>query len=160
MKMGSFRLEKVTKLPTTVEEAWTFFSDPANLAVITPPEMHFRIKTKLRAGEFYQGMQIEYTVRPIAGIPVKWVSEITDVEPYRWFTDRQLVGPYASWNHKHEFRAVADGVEMRDVVDYSLPFGILGKFANWVFVRGKLERIFNYREKRIRFLFNAGRATG
>lgn len=148
-----YKLETKTILPTTLEKAWAFFSDPRNLNFITPEEMDFQIKTPLKPGEFYPGMLIEYVVKPVAGIPMRWVSEIQNVEAQKHFQDVQLVGPYAKWLHRHEFKSVPGGVEMRDVVEYQLPYGVLGRFLHWVFIRKKLEYIFNYRTQKIQFLF-------
>lgn len=147
-------LERKTFLPTSLDRAWAFFSDPRNLAYITPEEMEFRIKTTLRPGEFYPGMLIEYVVRPFFRIPVRWVSEICEIRERKYFTDRQVSGPYAYWWHRHEFTEVDGGVEMRDIVEYRLPLGWLGRLVQRLVVRRKLEHIFDYREKKIRFLFH------
>lgn len=148
-------LETKTTLPTTIEKAWGFFSDPRNLNYITPEEMDFEIKTPLKPGDFYPGMLIEYVVKPIAGISMRWVSEIQNIEAQKYFQDVQLVGPYAKWLHRHEFKSVPGGVEMKDIVEYQLPYGFLGKFLHWLFIRKKLEYIFDYRAQKIHFLFQS-----
>ena len=149
-----YTLERKSILPTTIEKAWGFFSDPRNLNYITPSEMDFIITSQLKPGEFYPGMLIEYEVRPFAGILFRWVSEIQRVEEKRQFQDVQLVGPYVKWLHKHEFKEVPGGVEMRDFVEYQMPYGMLGRFLHKVFIRKKLEYIFDYRAKKIQFLFS------
>lgn len=149
----TYQLSRTTLIPTSLDKAWDFFSDPRNLAYITPPEMDFRIRSPLQNGDFYEGMHIEYTVRPVAGIPMKWVSKISDLEEKRRFVDEQVVGPYAHWVHTHEFSEVKGGVEIRDTVDYRIPFGFLGKLLHKVLIRRKLEEIFDFREKKIQFLF-------
>lgn len=146
-------LERKTVLPTTLEKAWEFFSNPRNLTFITPPEMNFEIISPLKEGEFYSGMQIEYVVRPFAGIPMRWVSEITSIAERRHFHDIQLTGPYTSWKHRHEFREVPGGVQMLDIVEYQMPFGWMGRVLHRWIIRPRLEYIFNYRAQRIQFLF-------
>ena len=153
MSTETFVLKRDSMLPTSLDKAWEFFSDPRNLAYITPPEMDFEIQTELEPGEFYPGLEIEYQVRPIGGIPVKWVSRIKDVEDRKAFTDVQLEGPYAFWEHRHEFQETAGGVKMTDKVSYRLPYGVLGKLAHALVVKRKLRSIFDYREKKIQFLF-------
>ncbi len=148
-----YTLERTTVLPTTMDKAWNFFADPRNLNYITPEEMEFQIKTKLKPGEFYPGMLIEYVVRPFAGIPFRWVSEIRNVEEKKHFHDVQLVGPYAMWLHRHEFEPVTGGVEMRDIVEYQMPYGWFGRFLHKLFIRKKLEYIFDFRARKIQFLF-------
>lgn len=139
-------------LPVSLEKAWDFFSTPLNLSKITPPEMNFVIRSKLPE-KAYPGLFIIYTVSPVAGIPVTWVTEITQVkEPY-YFVDEQRSGPYAIWHHEHHFEAVDGGVMMTDRLFYKVPFGILGKSADALFVRAKVNRIFSYREKILKQLF-------
>ena len=42
---------------------------------------------------------------------------------------------------------------MKDKVIYAVPLGILGRIANTLIVRNKLEHIFNYRTTKILELF-------
>ncbi len=77
-------LESSQIIPTTIERAWDFFSDPRNLAKITPPELDFTIPTALPEC-VHPGMMIEYRVRPLLGIPVRWLTEITHVEQRKLF---------------------------------------------------------------------------
>ena len=45
--MGLHRFETRQLVPIGLDEAWAFFSDPRNLAVITPPEMAFEVASPL-----------------------------------------------------------------------------------------------------------------
>ncbi len=148
------RLESIQRLPITLEAAWDFFSSPANLKTITPEHMGFEIKSGFTRGEkMYAGMMISYIVKPLAGIPMKWVTEITHVRDRSFFVDEQRVGPYAIWHHQHHFKAIEGGVEMRDIVHYKIPFGPLGPFANSLFVGRKVASIFDYRYQKLEQLF-------
>jgi ligand-binding SRPBCC domain-containing protein len=90
-------------------EAWSFFSNPRNLAKITPPELGFEMLTPDLPPQVYAGMMIAYRVRPLLGIPMTWLSEITLVEEGVRFIDEQRVGPYAVWHHEHGFMTWATG---------------------------------------------------
>ncbi len=148
------RLESIQRLPITLEAAWDFFSSPANLKTITPEHMGFEIKSGFTRGEkMYAGMMISYIVKPLAGIPMKWVTEITHVRDRSFFVDEQRVGPYAIWHHQHHFKAIEGGVEMRDIVHYKIPFGPIGHITNALFVARKVESIFDYRYRRLEQLF-------
>lgn len=140
------RLEATQVLPVTAAEAWRFFSDPRNLSRITPPDLDFRITSEVPA-QMYEGMIIRYTLRPLFGIAVRWVTEITHVEEGLRFGDEQRAGPYAMWRHEHTFTPVAGGVEMRDVVHYTLPFGILGDLVHALGVGARVRAIFAYRRR-------------
>lgn len=146
------RFEFTQFVPATLDVVWDFFSSPANLSKITPPEMGFIITSPLHP-EMYPGMFIMYKVSPVAGIKLNWVTEITHVRHKQFFVDEQRRGPYSIWHHEHHFREVEGGVEMRDILHYQVPFGFLGALADLLFVRNKVKSIFSYREKRILQLF-------
>jgi ligand-binding SRPBCC domain-containing protein len=135
-------------------EAWAFFSNPRNLAKITPPELGFEVLTPDLPPQVYAGMMIAYRVRPLFGIPMTWLSEITLVEAGVRFIDEQRVGPYAVWHHEHVFHDLGDGrVEVEDRATYVLPFAPLGDLAHALLVKPQLDRIFAHREKAVRELF-------
>lgn len=144
--MPLHQLVRVQTLPISLEEAWNFFSSPHNLQDITPDYMGFKVLTNLPP-KMYAGQLIEYKVSPVLGIPLHWVTEITQVEAPVFFIDEQRFGPYAFWHHQHHFLPINGGVQMRDIVHYKLSFGPLGMLANALFVRKQLEGIFDHRFK-------------
>lgn len=151
--MAAHSIKTVQKIPVTPEQAWAFFSNPANLQAITPSEMGFRIISAHHGDRMYAGQIIEYKVKPLLGIPVYWMTEITQVKEGEYFIDEQRFGPYALWHHQHHFRGIPGGVEMTDIVHYKNPLGWLGRLANTLFVRKKLSGVFEYRRLRIEALF-------
>ncbi len=140
-----YSLKTVQHLPITLEQAWDFFSSPANLKEITPANLGFNIVSQHHGEKMYAGQIIEYTVKPVLGIPLYWMTEITHVEDKKYFVDEQRFGPYSMWHHQHHFKATANGVEMTDIVHYKLPFWFLGDIANMLFVNQQLKTIFDYR---------------
>ncbi len=141
-------------LPIDIKKAWDFFSDAGNLAVITPPELAFKILTPSKDPEIYEGMLIDYKVSPLFNISVKWQTEIVKVEKPYSFTDRQLKGPYKLWEHTHQFFEKENGTLMKDRVKYALPFGVIGELAHSILVRDKIENIFTYRKQVLNQIFN------
>lgn len=142
--MAIYQLKRVQTLPISLEEAWDFFSSPLNLEKITPDYMRFEVIGEC-PGKMYPGQVISYHVRPILGIPLFWLTEITHVDPLRFFVDEQRFGPYAFWHHQHIFEEVEGGVRMTDWVHYKLPLGFLGQFAHVLFVKKQLNGIFDFR---------------
>lgn len=150
--MKIYTLHTKQKLPISMDEAWEFLSNPKNLEIITPDSMAFKtISGDDRA--IFAGQIIQYIVKPMLGIPVKWVTEITNVVDKKYFVDEQRFGPYALWHHKHFLNEIPGGVEMEDIVDYKLPMGILGQLVHPFLVKPKLKEIFEYREKKLVELF-------
>jgi ligand-binding SRPBCC domain-containing protein len=139
------KLESVLNLPIDINTAWDFFSSPKNLSKITPSYMGFNITSELKNEKMYPGIIIVYKVRPVLGIPITWVTEITEVSEGKYFIDEQRVGPYKIWHHEHHFSEIEGGVEMTDLLYYKLPFGFIGKIINALYVGKKVKRIFEYR---------------
>ncbi|CAL66790.1 SRPBCC family protein [Christiangramia forsetii] len=150
--MKLYTLQSVQKLPISPQKAWDFLSDPKNLKTITPDYMGFDILSGADR-QMFEGQIIQYIVTPIAGIKTKWITEITHVKEGEYFVDEQRFGPYALWHHKHFIKPVEGGVEMEDIIDYKLPFGILGQLAHPILVKSKLKEIFDYRKKKLTELF-------
>lgn len=147
-----YTLERVQKLPVSLQEAWDFFQNPANLATITPDYMGFNILSEVPE-EMYPGLFIHYKVSPLLGIKMNWTTEITYVNAPNYFVDEQRVGPYAIWHHEHHFKEVEGGVEIVDRVNYKIPLGILGRLAHPLVVKSKLEEIFDYRVQKVEEIF-------
>ena len=143
--MKIFKLKYSQKLPINLNEAWDFLSSPNNLELITPKSMDFNIIDwdKKKA---YPGQIIQYTVKPLLGIKINWVTEITQVRDKEFFIDEQRFGPYTFWHHKHFIKEIEGGVIMEDVIHYKPPFGFIGILLNFLFINSKLNSVFKYRE--------------
>lgn len=150
--MKPFTLERRQTLPITLAQAWDFFSNPAGLLRITPPDMDLRI-TSAPVSETYAGQIITYTVKPLFGVTVNWTSEITHVDKPHFFVDEQRFGPYRFWHHQHRFREVEGGVEIHDLVHYLLLHDRLAGLINLLIVAPRLKRIFDYRNRALQDLF-------
>jgi ligand-binding SRPBCC domain-containing protein len=151
--MNIYSMHREQCLPIPVEQAWAFFSSAGNLSKITPPEMKFVILSAPDDRPIYTGMTINYIVRPLLNIPLKWTTEILSVHAPYTFTDKQLRGPYALWEHTHTFITVERGVKMTDDVKYALPLGWIGTVAHTMAVEKKLGEIFNFRAAALKQLF-------
>lgn len=151
MKIYTFRFSQT--IPTTIEEAWDFFSSPFNLSRITP-SLGFVITSALeRDQKMYPGILISYTVAPLLGIKMDWLTEITHIKEMEYFVDEQRFGPFALWHHQHHFRPVPGGILMEDILNYAIPYGIIGRIANNLVVQNKVAEIFETRKQKIIDIF-------
>ena len=141
-----YQLKKTQILQASLLEVWNFIQDPSNLSKITPADMGFEIKGE-KPTKMYPGMIISYRVRPLLGIPMNWVTEITHMVEQSYFVDEQRLGPYRVWHHEHHLKPHENGVEMIDIVSYSIGWGILDPLIQKFIIAPQLEKIFNYREK-------------
>lgn len=138
--MSTHVLETEVWLPSPVRNVFPFFADAANLGEITPPWLHFQIRTPLPI-DMCEGARIEYRIR-LHGIPLSWRTLISEWQPPYRFVDEQTSGPYRRWHHTHTFEEINGGTMCRDRVIYEAPGG--GPVNRW-FVRPRVERIFAYR---------------
>ena len=151
--LHTFKTKQILK--SSIHSVWNFISSPSNLTVITPGSMQFEIINDQKdLEEIYPGQIIEYYVRPVAGLRMQWVTEITHVSENEYFCDEQRMGPYRFWHHEHFLKNVEGGVEMTDIVHYKAPLGFLGDMANTIFIRKKLKSIFDYRYVKFEEIFN------
>jgi len=151
--MAFYQLASKQIIPAGIEEVWNFISSPGNLKEITPDYLDFDITSKDLPEKIYPGMIIIYKVKPLLGIPLSWVSEITHIVENQFFVDEQRIGPYAFWHHQHLIESFEKGVLMTDIISYMPPLSFLGSLANKLFIRKHLARIFSYRENAIKKRF-------
>jgi ligand-binding SRPBCC domain-containing protein len=151
--MRFYQFKRQQLFENSVDELWSFISNPHNLKVITPDYMGFKVTSKELPDKMYEGMIISYKVAPLLGIKTTWVTEITHVKDKHYFVDEQRIGPYAIWHHQHFLEATPKGTLMKDIISYKPPFGILGNVGNALVIKGKLKEIFDYRTKALNELF-------
>ena len=149
VKFHTMRREQQIARP--IDQVFAFFSDARNLEEITPPWLGFHTLTPGPI-QLAPGTRIRYRLR-IRGLPVYWTTEIRKWNPPVRFVDVQLSGPYALWHHTHIFESYKGGTRMTDVVHYRLPFGPLGRLVNLLVVKRDVQRIFEYRNRRIAEIF-------
>lgn len=152
--MKEFELHHMQRFGNPLREVFAFFADPANLARITPPWLHFSIRSP-QPVVMAPGALIDYAIH-VHGIPMKWRSEITAWDPPHGFVDEQRVGPYRYWIHEHRFETSGGRTVVHDHVRYAVPGGEL---VHRLFIKRDLDRIFSYRERVLAGIFDEVRAA-
>ena len=132
-------------MPASAAELYAWHARPAAFGRLVPPWEDVAV-----AGTDGTFGTDGYTARIRAGVvgPVKgtWVAVHDGFVPGRQFRDRQVKGPFASWEHTH--RMIPDGDHasfLDDHVAYRLPLGGLGRLAGGGLVRRRLDAMFAYR---------------
>jgi ligand-binding SRPBCC domain-containing protein len=142
--VSEFTLNAELWLPRPRSEVFPFFAEARNLEQLTPPWLKFEVLTPAPI-VMQPGLIIAYRIK-VHGLPIRWKTEILEWEPPHRFIDTQLNGPYKLWHHTHTFEERDGGTLCRDEVRY-WPRG--GALMNWLFVRRDVERIFDYRKKKL-----------
>lgn len=70
-------------------------------------------------------------------------------EPPYCFADRQIRGPFARFEHLHEFLPHADGALLRDTLDFHLPWALGGALADRWVAAPRFRRWFAYRRQEL-----------
>jgi hypothetical protein len=140
-----------TVINRPIEEVFEFFSKAENLNLLTPPELQFKILTPLPI-KMKAGTLIDYKIK-LNGIPFLWKTEISTWKVNECFVDQQLKGPYRVWHHTHSFKSIDGGTEMTDEVKYLSPGWFLEPIIQVLFIKKKVESIFDYRNQKLKEIF-------
>ena len=141
--MDSTIFERSLKLPVSAAEAFAWHERAGALDRLIPPWESVRVAQ--RGNGIYDGSVVKLVAR-LGPLTLPWLAEHHDYDPGRSFRDTQRTGPFAAWEHLHEFEA--DGARqctLRDHIEYRLPGGAIGALFGGRFVRRKIERMFDYR---------------
>jgi ligand-binding SRPBCC domain-containing protein len=117
-------LEFTTLIDTTQEELFKFHTDSNNITKITPPN----IKVELLNNDTitYEEKIVKIKTTKFF-IPTYWEVKIEKLENPNILIDLALKSPFKYWKHHHIFTKQNDGCELKDIIEFELPFGFLGK---------------------------------
>lgn len=146
--MKIFEFSSQLTVPRPIDEVFEFFSNPANLTILSPPWLKFEMQSEHEA-KMLAGIEFDYKLK-VRGIPLKWRSRITEWDPPNRFADEQIKGPYNLWVHTHSFEEQDRNTVVRDHIQYSVPGGSI---INSLFVRRDVEKIFKYRGDKLTEIF-------
>ena len=151
MKKYSIEFEQFINLP--IQDVFLFFSQPKNLSLITPPRLKFNILTP-EPIQMNEGQLIDYTLTIMYIINIRWTTLITMYQEPNIFIDQQLKGPYSLWHHTHTFEEKDGGTLIKDKVIYGIPFGWIGRFLNFIYIKHDINSIFKYRHQILNKIFS------
>ncbi len=120
-----------------------FHLDTNNLTKITPTNIKVELLTKNFKPVVSQVLKIKSTKY---FIPVMWEVKIEKIEEPNLLVDIALKSPFKFWEHKHIFINHGNFSELKDVIIFKMPFGILGDLLSF-FVKKDLQNMFDYRHK-------------
>lgn len=150
---GIYQLKSEQIINASLNEVWSYFSQPQNLDNLTPEDMAFKI-TSGKPPRMYAGQIISYEIEILPKIKQSWVTEITHVNNQKMFVDEQRFGPYVMWHHEHHFKEIENGkVQMNDIVSFKLPLGLIGRLFAGKMIKNRVTAIFKYREKKVNEIF-------
>jgi uncharacterized protein (TIGR01777 family) len=143
MHMATFTFR--SPMPASAEALYEWHARPGAFRRLQPPWE--RVQIAGTEGEFgTDGQRLEFQTQLLGPIKGTWVAEMYDFRPGMQFRDRQLKGPFASWDHTHSFlRDGPDRSFLDERIEYRAPGGLLGRLLTQRMVRKRLEAMFRYR---------------
>lgn len=141
--MTTSLFEKATELPVSAEALYRWHARPGAFARLAPPWQRLEICGDPVA--LIEGSRVHLRL----GTPpfrLSWLAEHREVDPPRGFVDVQVQGPFARWEHRHQFESLGPNRSLlRDRIRYRVPLGALGGLVAGGRIRRQLERTFAYR---------------
>ena len=74
------------------------------------------------------------------------------------FRDSMLSGAFSRFDHDHYFQSTTDGTLMTDTFDFMSPFGLIGRFANWLIIVRHMRKLLSDRNLVIKSVAESGTA--
>jgi hypothetical protein len=134
-------------MPAPADEVFSYHARPGAFRRLAPPWQKMRVLEE--SGDVTSG-RVSFDVW-FGPLKRRWVAEMGSAVPGRQFVDRQLEGPFASWEHVHRFVPADDGgSELIDHIEYKLPAGGLTDFVGEGPAGSTLARLFRFRHERTR----------
>lgn len=62
-------------------------------------------------------------------------SKITEFDSPNYFVDEMVSGAFKSFRHEHIFKKLDNQTLMVDIFNFESPYGIIGEFVNWIFLK-------------------------
>ena len=137
--------ERSVLINCPIEKVFGFHSDTNNLSKITPDFIKvsiIKIDLPLRLQS-----EISLEVTQFRFIRTRWNIRLTEFDPFKLITDTQVKGPFKKWEHKHCFEKENGNTLMTDKINYELPFGLIGRAADKLFITKMIEKQFEFRHK-------------
>jgi ligand-binding SRPBCC domain-containing protein len=84
--------------------------------------------------------------------------KITEVKPTHFFADEMMEGDFKKMRHEHEFKTVAEGTLMIDRFYFESPYGIVGRLANFFFLKIYMTKLLRERNYLIKHIAESNQA--
>ena len=79
------------------------------------------------------------------GVYQKLTSRMVELEKPKYFVDEMVSGAFKSFRHEHYFEQVGTTTIMVDKFTYISPFGVLGKWADYLFLKKYMTKFLRQR---------------
>lgn len=137
-------ITKTTLINCTQEELFDFHLDSNNITKITPKDT--KVELLNDDTTTFEGKIVKIKTTKLF-IPTYWEVKIEKLQKPNILVDVALKSPFKYWKHQHIFTQKGDMCELKDIIEYQLPFGIFGKIV-MPLITLDIKNMFNYRHKK------------
>jgi ligand-binding SRPBCC domain-containing protein len=132
------------------ERAFEFLLRPANVVLISPPEMGLNFTSAPEIVEL--GSRLEFKIQGFGQVQT-FLHEITVLDPHRQISEKQVKGLFGRWVHDHVLEIDANGgVRVTDRIEFDPPGGLLGFLVTRNKILEHLEEGFEHRHEQMKRL--------
>jgi ligand-binding SRPBCC domain-containing protein len=143
--MTIYTVESAVTIAAPIEAVFDFHLDVKNLNKISPPGMS---ATLVKDEGLGLGRMLYLEITQFGFFKSKWVVRIDEFDPPFKLTDQVLQGPLPYFRHTRTFsQPCASLTELRDKLEYALPFGVIGQLANKISVQRMIKDMFEHRHR-------------
>ena len=89
------------------------------------------------------------------GVRQRLTVRITEMQPPVRFVDEGVRSAFRRLRHVHEFRVEGDVTVMCDVIEWTSPFGVLGRIADALFVTRHMRWFVTEKQRRLKAMVEA-----
>ncbi len=142
---------KTTQINCTQEELFEFHMDSNNITKITPPNIKVELlneDTKTHEGKIVKIKTTKFF------IPTYWEVKIEKLDKPNILVDVAIKSPFKYWKHQHIFSQKDSMCELKDIIEYEMPFGILGKLIEPL-IEYDIKTMFEFRHQQTKILLES-----
>lgn len=115
-------------------------SRSVDLHQISTKQTHEKVISGRMSGLIELGESVTWRAKHF-GFFQELTSKITAFEMPHSFTDEMVSGAFKSFRHIHKFEPMDNGTNMIDIFSFVSPLGILGKVANYLFLKRYMKNL-------------------
>ncbi|GIO52053.1 SRPBCC family protein [Paenibacillus cineris] len=115
------------------------------------PHTHERVVGGRMSGMLEAGDTVVFEARHF-GIRQRLTSKVTEMDKPYSFTDEMQKGAFRHLTHRHEFEEAAGGTLVRDILDFSAPFGWVGRMFDALVLEKYMRAFIRYRQRTLKAL--------
>jgi ligand-binding SRPBCC domain-containing protein len=136
-----FTVIKKSFINCSVDELFDFHLDTNNIIKIIPKNIEVELLNT--DNHTYEDKIIKLKTTRFF-VSVYWEVKIEKLEKPNMLVDVAIKSPFVYWKHQHIFTKKGNVTELKDIIEYKLPFGVIGKLLN-IFVDYDIRKMFEFR---------------